>query len=133
MKKGELQSAESLSHQGHEGDTMASQPEWEFDVNPKKRLGEPPLFIEACCGCALLSACAAKMGFDILPIDFQGTNIGLMCMLLNWTCESGLHGIFWNTLLSQDNHFTSMARHHAAQLLEQETFRYQVINMDHLR
>ena len=51
---------------------MTSQPEQELDVNPKKRLGEPPLFIEACCGCALLSACAAKMGFDILPIDFQG-------------------------------------------------------------
>ena len=31
--------------------------------------GEPPLFIETC-GCALLSA--AKMGFDVLPIDFQG-------------------------------------------------------------
>ena len=35
-------------------------------------LSEAPLFIEVCCGCALLSSCAAKAGFDILPIDFEG-------------------------------------------------------------
>ena len=35
-------------------------------------LQEAPLFIEACCGCALLSACVSKHGFDVLPIDFQG-------------------------------------------------------------
>ena len=43
-----------------------------YDVNPPRLLGESPLFIEACCGCALLSACVAKLGFDTLPIDFQG-------------------------------------------------------------
>ena len=38
----------------------------------KRGLSEAPLFIEVCCGCALLSSCAAKAGFDILPIDFEG-------------------------------------------------------------
>ena len=35
-------------------------------------LREAPLFIEACCGCALLSASVSQMGFDTLPIDFHG-------------------------------------------------------------
>ena len=39
---------------------------------PKKCLGEPFLFIEACCGSALLSSCASKAGFDVLAIDFHG-------------------------------------------------------------
>ena len=30
------------------------------------------LFIEACCGCALLSSCVSKMGFEVMPIDFEG-------------------------------------------------------------
>ena len=30
------------------------------------------LFIEACCGCALLSSCVAKLGFEVMPIDFEG-------------------------------------------------------------
>ena len=38
----------------------------------KKCLSEAPLFIEACCGCALLSSCVSKAGFDILFIDFEG-------------------------------------------------------------
>ena len=38
----------------------------------KKCLSEAPLFIEACCGCALLSSCVSKAGFDILSIDFEG-------------------------------------------------------------
>ena len=39
---------------------------------PQKHLKDAPLFIEACCGCALLSACMKKHGFDVLPIDFHG-------------------------------------------------------------
>ena len=30
------------------------------------------LFIEACCGCALLSSCVAKLGFEVMPIDVEG-------------------------------------------------------------
>ena len=30
------------------------------------------LFIEACCGCALLSSCVSKLGFEVMPIDFEG-------------------------------------------------------------
>ena len=33
---------------------------------------DSPLFIEACCGCALLSSCVAKLGFEVMPIDFEG-------------------------------------------------------------
>ena len=37
-------------------------------VAGKKRGGS----IEACCGCALLSSCVAKLGFEVMPIDFEG-------------------------------------------------------------
>ena len=30
------------------------------------------LLIEACCGCALLSSCVSKLGFEVMPIDFEG-------------------------------------------------------------
>lgn len=43
-----------------------------FKPNPPAHLQDAPLFIEACCGCALLSACVSKHGFDVLPIDFHG-------------------------------------------------------------
>ena len=85
----EPQSAGSPSNVCHEGDSM-EQPSkvdtcpqnFKFEVS--STLKEPLLFIEACCGCALLSACVSKLGFDTLPIDFTGTNIGPLCMLLNW-------------------------------------------------
>ena len=39
------------------------------------------LFIEACCGCALLSSCVAKLGFEVMPIDFEGNkHNALTCM-----------------------------------------------------
>ena len=37
--------------------------------------GGAHLFVEACCGCALLSSsCVAKVGFEVMPmpIDFEG-------------------------------------------------------------
>ncbi len=30
------------------------------------------LFLEACGGCALLSSCVAKLGFEVMPLDFEG-------------------------------------------------------------
>ena len=68
----ELQSAASHVEQGHFDDTMAINPEVEFDAKPQHNLPEAPIFVEVCCGSALLSACASKMGFRILPIDFDG-------------------------------------------------------------
>ena len=58
--------------QGHEGDTMATIPEVEMEAKPQGHLKEAPLFIEACCGSAMLSACVSKLGFDMLAIDFHG-------------------------------------------------------------
>ena len=73
----ELQSAASLLGVGHEGDSTRLRPEGDscqqgFEVEISPTLEEPPLFVEACCGCALLSACVSKLGFDTLPIDFHG-------------------------------------------------------------
>ena len=47
------------------------------DVNklpslPSRGPGGARLFVEACCGCALLSSCVAKLGFEVMPIDFEG-------------------------------------------------------------
>ena len=39
---------------------------------PERCLKEPFLFIEACCGSALLSSCVSRSGFDVLAIDFHG-------------------------------------------------------------
>ena len=39
---------------------------------PSRVPGGTHLFIEACCGCALLSSCVAKLGFEVMPIDFEG-------------------------------------------------------------
>ena len=39
---------------------------------PSRVLGGAHLFVEACCGCALLSSCVAKLGFEVMPIDFEG-------------------------------------------------------------
>ena len=81
----ELQSAEPLHEEGHEGDTMTLLPEVECKANSQacQKKTEPTpsvlptlrkaqLFIEACCGCALLSASVSQMGFYTLPIDFRG-------------------------------------------------------------
>ena len=46
--------------------------QWNFCEVPPLCLKEPPLFIEACCGCALLNACVKQCGFEVLPIDFYG-------------------------------------------------------------
>ena len=40
---------------------------------------EPFLFIEACCGSALLSSCVARSGFDVLAIDFHGNKHRPFC------------------------------------------------------
>ena len=74
-----------MHEEGHEGDTMTLPPEVECKANSQAcqkipeldpgvlpTLREAPLFIEACCGCALLSASVSQMGFDTLPIDFHG-------------------------------------------------------------
>ena len=37
-----------------------------------KLFPEAPLFIEACCGCGLLSSCMAKAGFETFSVDFEG-------------------------------------------------------------
>eukprot|EP00435_Cladocopium_sp_Y103_P066931 s1136_g29.t1 len=63
---------EATSSRSHEGDHQVSTTEGCFDHSPPRLLREAPLFIEACCGSALLSACASKAGFDILAIDFHG-------------------------------------------------------------
>ena len=48
----------------------------EFDKSPLHSSSVFPndslLFIEAWCGCALLSSCVAKLGFEVMPIDFEG-------------------------------------------------------------
>ena len=41
-------------------------------AEPERCFKEPFLFIEACCGSALLSSCTSKAGFDVLAIDFHG-------------------------------------------------------------
>ena len=73
----EPQSAGSPSNVCHEGDSMEQPSKVDtcpqnFKVEVSSTLKEPLLFIEACCGCALLSACVSKLGFDTLPIDFHG-------------------------------------------------------------
>ena len=68
----ELQPAASSNAESCKGDSHLVPPEVAGSVSPPSLLGESPLFVEVCCGSALLSACAAKMGFDILAVDFQG-------------------------------------------------------------
>ena len=43
-----------------------------IEEKPERCFKEPFLFIEACCGSALLSSCVSKAGFDVLAIDFHG-------------------------------------------------------------
>ena len=43
-------------------------PKWQLEMCLKEHF----LFIEACCGSALLSSCVARSGFDVLAIDFHG-------------------------------------------------------------
>eukprot|EP00435_Cladocopium_sp_Y103_P013398 s4340_g3.t1 len=57
---------------GDSKDVADANPEVEIADSPPEVLRELPLFIEACCGSAMLSACVAKVGFETLANDFHG-------------------------------------------------------------
>ena len=77
--EGELQAAESPTSASHEGDVQTSIPEGAIGEEPERCLKEPFLFIEACCGSALLSPCVARSCFDVLAIDFHGNKHRPFC------------------------------------------------------
>lgn len=101
--------------QGHEGDTMATIPEVEMEAKPQGHLKEAPLFIEACCGSAMLSACVSKLGFDVLAIDFHGNKHRPFVHVVELDLRKQSTWTFLEHLLS-----TFMQRLLAAQLPERE-------------
>lgn len=78
VRKGEISDACSyigedfIGTQAVEGLTQEVEKGSSFVNEPTRLFQEAPLFIEACCGCALLSACVSKLGFDLFPTDFSG-------------------------------------------------------------
>eukprot|EP00435_Cladocopium_sp_Y103_P059251 s441_g21.t1 len=92
------QNAVAVSSSSHEGDIQESFTEAGIDSTPPRLLREAPLFIEACCGSALLSACASKAGFDTLAIDFHGNKhrpfVHVVELDLRKTVHMGLSGTF---------------------------------------
>ena len=93
---GELQSAASPRVGNHEGDVDAFKPEVELNAKPPRYLAEAPLFVEVCCGSALLSVCVFRRQAVILfRSTFLETSIGFV-HVVSLDLRKKSTGIFWN-------------------------------------
>lgn len=97
--------------------------------SPQACLDEPPLFIEACCGSAILSSVVSKMGFEVLPIDFHGNKHRPHVHVVELDLRKSSTWEYLDYLVSVRKPFSFIVHLHAELPRKQESVRFLLKNM----